>query len=76
VLTLPLTTACLKLCNNSPFFNFTMSLYFVFKGVWPDLHMESQDLNLWSKTPVSYLESKNHVSVTLFVASVAEGCWD
>jgi hypothetical protein len=37
VLTLPLPTACLELCNKLPFSTFTMPLYLAFRGGWLDL---------------------------------------
>jgi hypothetical protein len=49
VLTLPLPMACPAPCNESPFSAFTMTLYLVFRGGWPDLVYNLRSLGLGTK---------------------------
>jgi hypothetical protein len=45
--TLPLPRVCPEPCNKPPFSAFTMPLYLVFRGGWPDLACKSQEFRPW-----------------------------
>jgi hypothetical protein len=61
MLTLSLPTACPELCSKYPFSTFTMPVYLVYRGEWPDLACGSP--GVWAPLQFQFLSPSVFVRI-------------